>query len=122
LKQCSAGPITGSTFIQRAKERGFFVALFFICTEDPVLNAGRVVTRVEEGGHSVPITKIVSRYAGSIRTGVRAIGMVDELWLYDNSAWNKSALLIARFIAGQPDYVAANQPRWAEPFTQGLRT
>ncbi len=106
-------------FVRQAKERGFFVALFFLCTEDPVLNAGRVATRVGEGGHNVPIDKIVSRYAGSIRTAVRAVSIVDELWLYDNSALNKSPLLVARFIAGQGDYVAAHQPHWSEPFDVG---
>ncbi len=103
-------------FIQRAKERGFFIVVFFLCTEDPVLNAGRVATRVAEGGHSVPIEKIVSRYGGSIGTAVRAIGIVNELWLYDNSAWNTSPLLIARFVTGQADFAASIQPRWAEPF------
>ncbi len=106
-------------FIRLAKQSGFFVALFFLCTEDPVLNAGRVATRVGGGGHDVPVDKIVSRYAGSIRTAVRAIGVVDELWLYDNSALNKSPLLIARFVAGRRDYVAANQPHWSEPFDVG---
>lgn len=107
-------------FIRRAKARGFFIALFFLCTEDPALNAGRVATRVEEGGHSVPISKIVSRYAGSIRTAVQAIDLVDELWLYDNSAWNKSPALIARVVSGRTDYVATNLPRWSEPFMPGL--
>jgi predicted ABC-type ATPase len=107
-------------FIQRARARGFYIVLFFLSTEDPTLNAGRVATRVEEGGHSVPIDKIVSRYAGSIRTAVQAIGMVDDFWLYDNSAWNKSPLLIARVVSGRTDYVATNQPRWSEPFLPRL--
>ncbi len=97
---------------------GFFVALFFICTESPVLNAARVATRVQEGGHTVPIEKIESRYSGSIRTAVRAIGMVDELWLYDNSERNESPLLIAIIVAGKIEYLATRRPRWTEPFTQ----
>ncbi len=106
--------------IRRARARGFYISLFFLCTEDPTLNAGRVATRVDEGGHAVPISKILSRYAGSIRTAVQAIGMVDDLWLYDNSAWNKSPALIARVVSGQTDYVATNQPRWSEPFIRRL--
>jgi predicted ABC-type ATPase len=107
-------------FIQRARARGFYIVLFFLCTEDPALNAGRVAMRVEEGGHSVPIGKIVSRYAGSIRTAVQAIGMVDDFWLYDNSTWNKSPVLIARVVSGRTDYVATNQPRWSDPFLPRL--
>jgi len=38
-------------FIRSAKERGFFVRLFFIGTDDPSINAERVLYRVENGGH-----------------------------------------------------------------------
>ena len=59
-------------FISDAKQSGFFVRLFFLCTDDPLLNAARVETRVREGGHAVPIDRIHSRYGGSIRTAVKA--------------------------------------------------
>ena len=41
-------------FIQRAKNAGFFVRLFFVCTDHPSINAHRVALRVMEGGHDVP--------------------------------------------------------------------
>lgn len=47
-------------FIKRAKEGGFFIRLFFVSTESPLINASRVAARVMEGGHDVPITKIIS--------------------------------------------------------------
>ncbi len=53
-------------FIQRAMQSGFFVRLFFIGTDDPSINAKRVAVRVMEGGHDVPITKIIQRYARSL--------------------------------------------------------
>jgi len=40
-------------FVQRAKEAGFFIRLFFVCTNDPSINAKRVALRVMEGGHNV---------------------------------------------------------------------
>ena len=42
-------------FVQRAKKAGFFIRLFFICTNDPSINAQRVAIRILEGGHDVPI-------------------------------------------------------------------
>ena len=48
-------------FVQRAKIAGFFIRLFFVCTNDPSINAQRVALRVMEGGHDVPIPKIISR-------------------------------------------------------------
>ena len=53
-------------FIRRAKQAGFFVRLFFVGTDDPSINAKRVAQRVMEGGHDVPISKIVSRYTRSL--------------------------------------------------------
>ncbi|MGM9817302.1 MAG: zeta toxin family protein [Lepagella sp.] len=53
-------------FLIRAKENGFFIRLFFISTEHPSINASRIAKRVMEGGHDVPIRKIISRYIKSI--------------------------------------------------------
>ncbi len=36
-------------YIKRAKEAGFFVRLFFVCTNSPVINASRIAKRVMEG-------------------------------------------------------------------------
>ena len=103
-------------FIANARRAGYRIFLFFLCTADPALNAGRVATRVAEGGHSVPIDKIQSRYAGSIRTAEKAVLMVDEFWLYDNSEWNRAPRLIAHLTDGVPDYASPAIPNWAAGF------
>ena len=53
-------------FVQKAIEKGYFVRLFFVGTENPMINASRIARRVMEGGHDVPIPKIISRYSKSI--------------------------------------------------------
>lgn len=70
-------------YIQRAKATGFFVRLFFVGTDDPAINAGRVARRVMEGGHDVPITKIISRYSKSIANCCVASTIVDRAYIYD---------------------------------------
>ena len=72
-------------FVRRAKAAGFFVRLFFICTNDPSINAQRVALRVMEGGHDVPISKIISRYYRSIAKCVESLQWVDRAYFYDNS-------------------------------------
>jgi len=52
-------------FLIRAKEAGFFIRIFFISTSNPSINASRIAKRVMEGGHDVPIPKIISRYRKS---------------------------------------------------------
>jgi predicted ABC-type ATPase len=72
-------------FIKRAKEDDFFVRFFFIGTDGPHINAARIVRRVMDGGHDVPIGKIISRYNRSIANSTVAMAMVDRAYTYDNS-------------------------------------
>ncbi len=64
-------------YIKKAKDLGYFVRLFFIATDSPTINAERVAQRVLKGGHDVPITKIIARYAKSITNGALALTIVD---------------------------------------------
>ena len=72
-------------FPQKGKRSRFFYPLLFIGTDGPHINAARVVRRVMDGGHDVPITKIISRYNRSIANGAIAMAMVDRAYGYDNS-------------------------------------
>lgn len=72
-------------FVQQALDEGFFVRLFFVCTATPEINAARVARRVMEGGHQVPVGKIVSRFFGAVSQGVSAAKRVDRFYLVDNS-------------------------------------
>lgn len=72
-------------FIRRAKAAGYFVRVFFISTENPAINASRIARRVMKGGHDVPISKIISRYAKSIINCTNIAKEIDRLYVYDNS-------------------------------------
>lgn len=65
-------------FIQRAQQVGFFVRLFFVGTENPAINAKRVAQRVMEGGHDVPISKIIARYTRSLANCTLAARLADR--------------------------------------------
>ena len=87
-------------FILRAKEAGFFIRMFFISTEHPSINAARITNRVIEGGHSVPIEKIITRYYKSILNCETIAGNVDRLYLYDNSIDGHIARLLFKLSNG----------------------
>ena len=87
-------------FIKRAKEAGFFIRLFFVSTESPLINASRVAARVMEGGHDVPIMKIISRYAKSISNCAAISPFCDRTYIYDNSIDGKEAQLLFRMSDG----------------------
>ncbi len=72
-------------FIKKAKLQGYFIRLFFVSTDSPAINASRIANRVMEGGHDVPISKIISRYSKSILNCSIAIQIADRAYVYDNS-------------------------------------
>lgn len=88
-------------FIKRAIEFGYFVRLFFVSTENPQINASRIARRVMEGGHDVPIPKIISRYAKSINNCSILAPIVDRLYVYDNSRDGEEARLLFRKSNGE---------------------
>ena len=87
-------------FINRAHLAGFFIRLFFISTQSPTINASRIASRVMEGGHDVPITKIISRYRKSIINCQIVAQIADRTYLYDNSINGKEAKLLLRMKEG----------------------
>lgn len=101
-------------YILRAKEAGFFIRFFFVCTEHPTINAARIARRVMEGGHDVPITKIISRYDKSIANSSIVSEFVDRAYIYDNSIEDVDAQLLFRLKEGRlvKQYVDVI-PRWA---------
>ena len=102
-------------FIIRAKEAGFFVRLFFISTSHPSINAARIAGRVMEGGHDVPIPKIVSRYYKSIENCKTIAPVVDRLYVYDNSVNGQDAKIQFRLTNGMlAKMYVSEAPEWAQ--------
>jgi predicted ABC-type ATPase len=101
-------------FIEEAERRGYFIRLFFIGTEHPGINAMRITRRVMEGGHAVPIPKIISRYFKSIVNCAAAAPSVDRLYVYDNSIDAGDPHLLFRASDGRlaKQYLPVNP--WAE--------
>lgn len=102
-------------FIRRAKQAGFFIRLFFVCTESPMINAARIAGRVMKGGHDVPIAKIISRYQKSIINCKVATSIADRVYVYDNSVDGQEARILFRFSDGAiiKRYTDAI-PQWAQ--------
>lgn len=101
-------------YILRAKEAGFFIRLFFVSTDSPTINAKRVANRVLNGGHDVPIPKIISRYDKSIANCIALAPYVDRLYVYDNSIEDAEAQLLFRLSDGKLAKRYVDQlPGWA---------
>jgi len=101
-------------FIKRARDAGYFIRLFFVGTDNPVINAGRIARRVMEGGHDVPINKIISRFSKSITNCCILAKKVDRLYVCDNSIEFAEPILLFRAVDGklQKKYKTVNP--WAQ--------
>lgn len=81
-------------------EAGYFIRIFFVATSHPTINASRIAQRVLEGGHDVPIPKIISRYQKSILNCKRVAAIADRVYVYDNSVDDAEARLLFRMTDG----------------------
>ncbi len=88
-------------FIRKAKEAGFFIRFFYVCTSNPEINVLRITQRYLNGGHEVPISKVISRYYKSLAMAAQAIAIVDRAYVYDNSRNNELPQLLFRTIEGK---------------------
>lgn len=102
-------------FLKEAKDAGFFIRLFYVCTSDPAINVSRITQRYINGGHEVPISKVISRYYKSLLNAAKAITFVDRAYIYDNSIDNQLPRLLYRTVNGvlYKRYVEVI-PDWAE--------
>ena len=101
-------------FLRKAKDAGYFIRLFYVCTSDPAINVVRITQRYMNGGHEVPISKIISRYYKSLLNAAKAISFVDRAYIYDNSVDNQLPSLLYRITDGQLFKQYTNDiPQWA---------
>lgn len=109
-------------FIQQAKEADFFIRFFFIGTDGPEINAARVARRVMDGGHTVPIEKIISRFYRSVANGAVAMSMVDRGYCYDNSVDDRDPRKLFRTRDGEivKTYADLRQHEWGLLMTKDL--
>ena len=72
-------------FLQKAQQRGFRTYLYYVATDDPIINISRVRNRVRLGGHPVPDDKVIARYDRSLGLLLEAIHHTNRAYIFDNS-------------------------------------
>jgi predicted ABC-type ATPase len=86
-------------FLKQAIQSGYRVYLYYIATEDPEINIGRVNIRVAQSGHSVPPEVIKNRYYKSLRNLKAAVKNTNRAFIFDNS--QRQAIFIAEILNGE---------------------
>lgn len=72
-------------FLKKAQRRGFRTYLYYVATDDPIINISRVQSRVRLGGHPVPADKVIARYSRSLGLLLEAIRHTNRAYIFDNS-------------------------------------
>ena len=103
-----------SQIIREAQDSGFDVKVFYIATEDPNLNMGRVQVRVNNGGAFASLARIPDDYAQSMKQLSDVKKVADDLMLFDNTAHGRGHRLVAHFQGGKVMKLARSVPKWAQ--------
>ena len=71
--------------LKRAQAAGFKTYMYFVATENPVINVNRIKERVALGGHDVPEEKTRSRYLRCMEQVRYALPYLNRAYFFDNS-------------------------------------
>ncbi len=77
---------TYTQFVREAQAKGYFVTLVFFWLNSPELAIERVKTRVNSGGHDIPVDTIRRRYKAGIENLSKLYMPICDYWMIiDNS-------------------------------------
>ena len=81
--------------LKRAQAAGFKTYMYFVATENPVINVNRIKERVALGGHDVPEEKTRSRYLRCMEQVRYALPYLNRAYFFDNST--EQSLYLAEY-------------------------
>ena len=87
-------------FIHRLKKANYRITLFFTSTDTPYINAMYLTQRVLNGGHDVPIAKLISRRERGFANIKQATPFIDCLIYLDNSVPSEPPQIILSLYNG----------------------
>lgn len=99
------------TMMKRASDAGYKVNLIFVGVKNIETCQGRILERVEGGGHNVPPADVLRRYARSLAHLKDAISIADRVFVLDNSGENRRLLLSVEH--GRVKHLSSHLPLWA---------
>lgn len=112
--------------IQKARENGFFVIIYYIGLNSPDLAIERVNSRVKGGGHGISEDVIRKRYDASLFMLKGVLSLCDFAMIYDNSkdfdkiakyqgkAWTLFDRNCEWFNKAMPEVLEATRERYAK--------
>jgi predicted ABC-type ATPase len=103
-------------FLQSARRRGFAVFLVFIGLDSDALSIARVHQRTRQGGHDIPDGTLRARFPRTLANARAAIPLVDEAYVFDNSAFDTPYRIVAVYRQGRLVSRHPPLPGWTRSF------
>lgn len=82
--------------IKEMQHAGYFVVLLFVGLTSPGISVLRVQTRKQQGGHSVPLDKLIERFPRTQAAVGHAASLADMTFMFDNSRTPDKAFALVR--------------------------
>ena len=105
-------------FLQGAVKAGYQVVLCFIGIASPETSDQRVAMRVSQGGHDVPLEKLVARFPRTLANLKAAIQALPQVMIFDNEDLNYPFRRVAVFENGKAAFLAKPPPLWLVPLLE----
>ena len=105
--------------VQKAKEMGYEVTMFYIALSNVNQNIERVAMRVKNGGHHIPTEDIIRRNTTSFKHLYGYANIIDNLILIDNSEDNGEIVL--EINNGIITFELSPLPQWAIPIIKQFK-
>ncbi|MFE7083309.1 zeta toxin family protein [Priestia megaterium] len=102
--------------MQKAKEYGYEVTMFYVGLGDVEQNIQRVASRVKNGGHNIPTEDIRRRHSVSLNNLLSSLTLIDNLVVIDNS--EEEGNLMLEITGGSLVFIENNLPKWILPILQ----
>ena len=103
-------------FLGRARKRGFWTVMVFVGLDSAVFSMARVGQRARHGGHDIPDAKLQARFPRTLANLRKAVPIVDEAFLFDNSSFDTPFRVVAVYRHGRLVSRHPPLPSW----TKGL--
>lgn len=102
--------------IQKAKEQGYFIELYYVGLDSVELAKERVESRVQMGGHGIPERDIERRYFESLYNVKNILSQCNLAVFYDNTIAFRRIAICKN---GEFVRVSRNVPEWFETYIYG---
>lgn len=97
--------------INKAKQRGYFIEMYYIGISSAELAKQRIACRVLKGGHGIPGEDVERRYRETFENLKVVLPLCDLVSLYDNT---EKFRRIAIYKKGVPVLISHDVPEWFE--------